>query len=224
MFHVKQSDDLKKLQNFLATQNIILSDQHISKLEKYESELVRFAGKHRIVSSKDVDLLISRHFLSSFYFVNKIAPLVSPQDNILDLGSGAGFPGIILSIMLPNNIVLVDSVRKKALFLNRLKKKLDLNCEIINDRIEIFSKKEKRLFKIVTARALASINDLIDLAQSFIFYGELHTIKGIDFENENSGRESEIDLSYNTIEKSWVDYSGYLNNKAYITFSIKKGS
>jgi len=219
---VKQPDDLKNLQNFLSSQNIILSEQHFLKLEKYKSELTRFAEKHRIVSIKDIDNIVSRHFLSSFYFVNKIAPLVSSQDNILDLGSGAGFPGIILSIMLPNKVVLVDSIRKKTLFLSRIIKTLNLNCEVINDRIEIFSKKEKRLFKVVTARALASINDLIDLAQPFLFFGELHTIKGVDFKNENSGRESEIDLSYNTIEKSWLNYSDYLKNKVYITLSVKK--
>ena len=222
MFHVKQLDDLQKLTSFLITENIHLSEQQILKLKIYLSELVSFAGKHRIVSNKDINHIVLRHFLSSFYFVKNIKDIVSESDNILDLGSGAGFPGIILSICFPNKVVMVDSIRKKALFLNRIKKDLDLNCEVVNDRIENFTNYEKRGFKIITARALASINDLMDLSHSFLLKGVLHTIKGLNFKEEFSGREEEINLSVKKIDDNWTKYSDYLENKVYIAFSCVK--
>jgi len=222
MFHVKQPDDLQRLVSFLHTENINISTQQIKLLETFLSELKLFATKHRIVSTNDVDHIVSRHFLSSFYFVKQISKTLTINDNILDLGSGAGFPGIILSIVFPNKIVMVDSIRKKTLFLSRIVKKLNLNCEIINERIETFSKREKRLFKIITARALASMSDLVDLASPFLLTGELHTIKGMDFKKEFSGRENEINLTYHTIDKNWISYTQYLDNKIYISFSAKK--
>jgi len=220
MFHVKQLDDLQRLLQFLKTDNIDLSDQQIFNLKVYLSELIRFATKHRIVSTKDIEHIVSRHFLSSFCFVKRIKEIISAEDSILDLGSGAGFPGIVLSIMLHNKVVMVDSIRKKTLFLNRVVKKLGLNSEIINDRIELYAQKEKREFKIITARALASINDLIDLSHPFLLKGELHTIKGLDFKNEITGRETEIDLSFSSIDAKWVKYSEYLDSKVYVTFSL----
>ena len=96
---------------------------------------------------------------------------------------------------------------------------MDLKSEIINARIEQFARNEKRKFKIITARALASINDLIDLTHPFLFKGELHTIKGLDFKEENRGRENEINLSFYNIDKNWIEYSEYLKNKVYVTFA-----
>lgn len=218
---MKQADDLKQLLSFLNTESIILSAQQIKMLEEFLSELILFAEKHRIISRNDIVHIVSKHFLSSFYFVKQISKTISEKDCILDLGSGAGFPGIILSIVFPNKIVLVDSVRKKTLFLNRVVKKLNLNCEIINDRIEKFSKTDKRVFKIITARALASGSDLIDLVKPFLFSGQLHTIKGADFKSEFAGRENEISLTYHTIDKNWISYEQYLENKVYISFSAE---
>ena len=219
---MKQTDDLKSLVNFLKTQNIFLTDKQTAQLQTYHSELIHFADKHRIVSKKDIHHIVKRHFLSSFYFAKQIAAVTSRKDLILDLGSGAGFPGIILSVVLGNSLVMVDSIRKKTVFLNRISKLLDLDCEIINDRIENFSSKDTRTFQIITARALASLSDLIDLARPFLLHGKMHTIKGLDFKKENHGREQEISLTSHTIDKKWSDYSDYLKSKAYITFTLRQ--
>lgn len=218
---MKQLNDLKNLCDFLAAENIHLSEQQISKLKIYLSELLSFADKHRIVSNKDINHIVSRHFLSSFYFVKVIKNKISDNDNILDLGSGAGFPGILLSIYFPNKIVMVDSVRKKALFLSRIKRALNLNCDVINDRIENFAMSDKREFKIITARALASINDLIDLAHSFLQTGVLYTLKGTNYKDEFSGREKEINLSADKIDSNWIKYSDYLENKVSVAFTLQ---
>jgi 16S rRNA (guanine527-N7)-methyltransferase len=219
---VKQLDDLNRLVSFLKTEHIPLANNQILQLEKYLSLLTQFASRHRIVSNTDVNYIVTRHFISSFYFVKEIQKTVSDQDNILDLGSGAGFPGIILSLVFPNRVVLIDSVRKKTIFLQRVVKELGLNCEVINDRIENFAQTQNRYFKIITARALASINELIDLSLPLLEKSELHTIKGLDFRKENRHRENEISLSYHKIDDRWTIFSDYLNQKVYVTFSIAK--
>ena len=221
MFHVKQFDELSKLNTFLKTESIILSEQQIVKLKIYLTELIQFAAKHRIISINDIDNIVSRHFLSSFYFVKNIKDIIKESDEILDLGSGAGFPGIVLSIYLPNRVTLVDSNRKKSLFLSRIKKELSLNCEVINERIENFVTESNRQFTLITARALASIGDLIDLTSPLLNKSVLHTIKGLNFREELSGNEAEYLIIENTIADTWIKYSEYLNNKIYISISSK---
>lgn len=216
---MKQFDELYQLTDFLQSVHIYLSGQQISKLQSYLSELIEFSKKHRIVSTNDINYIVSRHFLSSFYFVKNIKDVISENDNILDLGSGAGFPGIILSICFSNRVVLTDSIRKKTIFLKKIIKQLNLNCEVIHDRIEQIKYYEKREFKIITARALASINDLFELTNPFIKKGVLHTIKGLNFEDEISGNKNKISLSFKRIDDSWIKYSHYLMNKVYITFT-----
>ena len=96
---MKQADDLKQLLSFLNTESIILSAQQIKMLEEFLSELILFAEKHRIISRNDIVHIVSKHFLSSFYFVKQISKTISEKDCILDLGSGAGFPGIIFLLV-----------------------------------------------------------------------------------------------------------------------------
>jgi len=221
MFHVKQFDELSNLNTFLKTESIILSEQQIVKLKIYLTKLIQFAAKHRIISINDIDNIVSRHFLSSFYFVKNIKDIIKESDEILDLGSGAGFPGIILSIYFPNKVTMVDSNRKKSLFLSRIQKDLSLNCKVINERIEIFVSKSNRQFNLITARALASISELIDLTSPLLNKSALHTIKGLNFREELSGNETGYLIVEHTVTDIWKEFSNYFSNKVYIIISSK---
>ena len=82
----------------------------------------------------------------------------------MDVGAGAGFPGVVLSIMadaekIPINIVLVDSNRKKSLFLESIKKELSVSYIVLNKRSENINRK----FAIITARAVTSVKSFLDL-------------------------------------------------------------
>lgn len=214
---MKQYDDLKNLIRFLDREGIGLSSKQQEKLKNYLGKLVAFSVSHRIVSRNDIDFIVNKHFLSSFFFVRQIKKTLSRNDSILDLGSGAGFPGILISLCFEKNkVVLIDSVRKKTLFLKKMIKELGLFCEVVNVRIEDFKLQYSEEFRFITARALASVDDLLKLSSPFLSYGELHTIKGLDYNKEyTSGKD--YNFSEEKFPSNWADYSGYLENKVYLT-------
>jgi 16S rRNA (guanine527-N7)-methyltransferase len=86
------------------------------------------------------------------------------NESIRDLGSGAGFPGLVLAICFPNtNLTLIESNGKKCNFLNIVKERLSLkNVNVINTRVEEYAKENRELFDVVTARAVAPIKHLLE--------------------------------------------------------------
>ena len=89
--------------------------------------------------------------------------------NLLDVGSGAGFPGVVLSIMtnaeqIPIKVALADSNRKKSLFLKSIKKELGVSYTVVNKRSENINQK----FEIITARAVTSVKTFLDLNHNLI--------------------------------------------------------
>lgn len=140
---------------------INLSNDSLSKLEEYYHILKEENEKYnltRIIEEKEVYL---KHFFDSLT-ITKIIKI--DNQSICDLGTGAGFPGLVLAICFPNaNITLIESNTKKCGFLNIVKEKLELNNVIvINCRIEDYARKHREIFDIVTARAVAPIKHLLE--------------------------------------------------------------
>ena len=114
----------------------------------------------RIIEKEDVYL---KHFYDSLT-LSKVIDL--NQDlTLCDVGSGAGFPGIVLKICFPNlKITLLDSLQKRVNYLNEIIKELDLkNIEAIHTRAEDYAKQNREKFDIVTARAVANLKILSEL-------------------------------------------------------------
>ena len=215
---MKHKYNLNNLFAFLEKEEIPLSVDQKKKLEYYHDELVKYGQYHRIISHSDIGSIVERHFLSSFYFIMKIKGNLSKKDQVIDLGTGAGFPGLLLSIYFnKNRIILLDSVRKKTLFVGRIVKNLNLNALVINERIEAFSKQNNDVFRIVTARALANMDQLLTLAGPFLNGGaELHTMKGNDYLSELKSGHNGINILADEIKNSWKNETYYLNTKMYI--------
>lgn len=217
---MKRPQQLTDLLLFLQRQKINISSEQSEKLAEYYKNLISYSHVHRIISKNDTQFIVEKHFLSSFYFVKEIKNNIDRGDYILDLGSGAGFPGIILSIFFENNhIVLIDSVRKKTLFLKKIVRDLNLNCEIINDRIENYKDKSIYSFKFITARAVAGFDELYSLAYPFLQNAELHSIKGEDFEKEIRTTAA-YNYSFYKIDTVWQNYSEYLKDKVYLKIRL----
>ena len=145
--------------------NLEINDEILSKLDRYYKLLNEWNNKFNlttILEEKDVYL---KHFYDSICIVK--SNLIS-NDNIklCDFGTGAGFPGIVIKIFFPNiNVTLIESNNKKCLFLNEVIKELDLkNIEVINDRMEIYTKKVRESFDIVTCRAVSHLRIISELA------------------------------------------------------------
>ena len=145
----------------LAKINIILTSKQLEQLDKYYHLLVSWNEKinlTRIIEEKDVYL---KHFYDSLT-LSKVIDLNKPL-TLCDIGTGAGFPGIVLKIVFPTlSITLVDSLLKRINFLNTVINELKLtNIKAIHTRAEDFAKTNKNSFDIVTSRAVSSLSNLL---------------------------------------------------------------
>ena len=143
---------------------IILKEKQLSQLEEYYNLLVEWNKKinlTRIIEKEDVYL---KHFYDSLTLIKVID--LNKELSLCDIGTGAGFPGIVLKIVFPNlKITLLDSLNKRIIFLNEVIKKLDLkNIEAIHDRAEDYAKKNREEYDIVTSRAVANLRVLSELS------------------------------------------------------------
>ncbi len=129
--------------------------QYLRSLKKYNQH-TNLVGKSTLIDPWE------RHILDSLQLIKHIK---NKKLSIIDMGSGAGIPGIILSIMGYENVTLVDSNQKKINFLKILKKSLNLNVNIYLGRLENFNNLK---FDVITSRALANLNQLISYSQKFI--------------------------------------------------------
>ena len=145
----KNLDILKK--------HIDVSCETFEKLCMYFDLLCFWQKKMNLVSSKSLNEADIRHFLDSAQLLNFCNKL---NGNILDLGSGAGFPGAVLSILGVSKIFLIESNKKKCNFLLNLKTETNSNFIVINSRIENVQFLNPSL---ITSRALTSTKNLITI-------------------------------------------------------------
>jgi 16S rRNA (guanine527-N7)-methyltransferase len=116
--------------------NVHLTGRQIIALTTYERELIEWNQKFNLTAIRDEKGIRTKHFLDSFSCV--LAWRANPPTNLVDIGTGAGFPGIPLKIIYPNTkATLVESVGKKAMFCQHIVSLLGLeNVEVINARAE----------------------------------------------------------------------------------------
>ncbi|MBR2828314.1 MAG: 16S rRNA (guanine(527)-N(7))-methyltransferase RsmG [Bacilli bacterium] len=144
--------------------NIIISIEQLNQLEKYYHMMLEWNEKinlTRITEEKEVYL---KHFYDSLT-INKAVDLKKIK-TLCDVGTGAGFPGIVLKIVFPHlKITLIDSLQKRINYLNEVIKKLNLeNIEAIHTRGEDF----KGEYDIVTSRAVANIEKLLNYTMHLV--------------------------------------------------------
>ena len=161
--HLGNPDKLKfkKLYN--------VSRETINKLEIYEEYLLRSNARFNLIGSGTLKFIWSRHFADSakLFFLIKCKLEESMEKlTICDIGSGAGFPGVVIKIFsnefkLDCNIELFESNKKKSNFLNELTKKLDLNIIVNNFRVEDTRKE----YDIVLCRAVSSLLNIINMSR-----------------------------------------------------------
>lgn len=154
---MSESEFISSLENL----GLSISDEQIKKFRVYASELLSYNEHTNLTAIRNIEEVYLKHFYDSLT-INKIIDIYS--QNICDLGSGAGFPGLVLAICFPKTkITLIESNGKKCYFLNLVKEKLKLNNVIvINERSEDYAQKNREKFDIVTARAVAPLKHLLE--------------------------------------------------------------
>ena len=147
-----------------------LSEEETLKFFLYMEELKNWNKKVNLTAITKDEEIIAKHFLDSLLPI-KIFPFSS--QSVIDVGTGAGFPGIPLKIIFPEiRLTLIDSVKKKTDFLSRVQGALNLdNTEIILGRAEEAAKNKRELFDVAISRAVAPLNILAEYCLPFVKIG-----------------------------------------------------
>ena len=182
--------------NELEKININLSNNQLEQLDKFYHLMLEWNEKinlTRITEEKEVYL---KHFYDSLT-LNKVVNLKDVK-TLCDVGTGAGFPGIVLKIAFPNlKVTLIDSLQKRVNYLNEVIKILDLqDIEAIHSRGEDY----KGSFDVVTSRAVANIEKLVNYTMHLVSKeGIFVAMKGNIDEELTKEVQQKISKKYNII-------------------------
>lgn len=164
-----------------------LDDNQLSQFYTYYEMLIEWNEKINLTAITDFDEVLKKHFLDSI----AIGRVISQTDSVsmLDIGTGAGFPGIPIKIAFPNiDITLIDSLNKRVTFLNEVISSLSLTkIEAIHGRAEDFAKKDllREKFDYCVSRAVANLSSLCEFCLPYIKVGG----KFISYKSEKAREE-----------------------------------
>jgi 16S rRNA (guanine527-N7)-methyltransferase len=170
-----QSDVGKRLEQGLAELGLALGREARTKLLEYLALLEKWNQVYNLTAIRDVDKMVSGHLLDCL----AVVPYVSGA-RVLDVGSGAGFPGIPLAVAKPDiQVALLDSNHKKAAFLRQAVAELQLkNASVVCERVESWHAAEK--FDCIISRAFAEIAEFVSLSAHLLAPGGvLAAMKGV---------------------------------------------
>ncbi len=158
---MNKEEFIKKLDENIKKMNINLSNSELEKFYKYKELLIEWNSKINLTAIVDDIDIINKHFVDSI-IINKYVN----KEKVIDIGTGAGFPGIPLKIINDKlEVTLLDSLNKRVNFLNIVINELNLNnIEAIHGRAEeVFkNKKYREMYDIATSRAVAQLNVLVE--------------------------------------------------------------
>ncbi|WP_373036427.1 16S rRNA (guanine(527)-N(7))-methyltransferase RsmG [Sulfurimonas sp.] len=145
----------------LASDNIKLPDNFFYNIQKYKEHLFKWNKIHNMTGAKDENSI--NEFIYDAVFPISFLPKAK---TLLDIGTGAGFPGMILALALPDTkVTLVEPLAKRASFLQFIKADLGLdNVRVVKKRVE---EMEDEIFDIVTSRAVTDTQMLLNLSKNF---------------------------------------------------------
>ena len=181
---------------------INLKDEQVNKFYRYMNLLLEWNEKINLTAITDPKEIILKHFIDSLTISSKI----KENSKLVDVGTGAGFPGIPLKILRDDlEIVLVDSLNKRINFLNLVIDKLGLkNIKAIHSRVEDFGqmKNYRERFDYSTSRAVANLSTLSEYLLPLVkISGEVICMKGSEIEEEVNQAQNAISVLGGKIEK-----------------------
>lgn len=180
---------------------ITLTDLQLEKLNQFYELLISWNQKMNLTRITEKEDVYLKHFYDSLT-ISKVIDL--NQDlTLCDVGSGAGFPGIVLKICFPNlKITLLDSLQKRVNYLNEIIKELNLkDIEAIHTRAEDYAKQNREKFDIVTARAVANLKMLSELCIPMVKVNGLFIAMKANIEEEIENSTEILNKLASKIEK-----------------------
>ena len=156
---------LEEFKKALSDRKIELTEKMIEQLNTYAKYLKEYNEKINLTAITEYEDVLDKHFYDSLLLIDR-----KLEGSLVDVGTGAGFPGVVLKIVCPElKVLLIEPITKRCVFLNSLIEKLDLkNIEVINERGEDHSIKHREEYDYVTARAVSNLNALIEVCGAMV--------------------------------------------------------
>lgn len=170
-------ESLKKL-------DITPTPKQLEQLKKYYELLVEWNEKMNLTGITEKEQVYLKHFYDSATLFSVID--LTKEETLCDIGTGAGFPGLVLKILFPNlKVTLVDSLNKRIEFLKTVIQELGLTeIDAIHARIEEYGISNREKFDVVTARAVAPLNILLEYSIPLVKVGKVFIAMKANLEEE----------------------------------------
>ena len=191
------SIDLKEKSNKI---DVKIRDKEVEQFYEYMNRLLEWNEKINLTAITEPKEVILKHFIDSI----TIQKYIQKENSVVDVGTGAGFPGIPLNIV--NNeakYTLVDSLNKRIKFLDEIIDKLNLkNIETVHSRAEDFAKENRETYDVATSRAVAALNVLLEYLLPLVKVGGLCIcMKGSNVQEEIEASSNALKILGGQIEK-----------------------
>ena len=168
MENINKKNDLKEyFLNLLSKSEIEIEEQKLTQMLKFLELLYKKNQVMNLTAIRDKKGMLEKHFIDSLLLTKVIN---NTGKSFIDVGTGAGFPGLVLAIYYPEkNFLLVDSVRKKTEFINEVIKELDLkNVNTSFERAEELIKEKRENFDVALCRGVANLRIILEYMIPFI--------------------------------------------------------
>jgi 16S rRNA (guanine527-N7)-methyltransferase len=172
-----------ELLNFLISRNISCSEKQMEQLLHIMQSTLETNEKFNLTAIKDEAVFMEKMILDSAI---GLYDLDLTGKSLIDVGTGAGFPGMVIKTLMPEcNVTLLDSTKKKIDYLQELSDELDMNNICVNARAEDYAKNHIEKYDYATARAVSSLSMLLEIIIPMLKVGGTFVAyKGLDGENE----------------------------------------
>lgn len=199
---MEKKDWIQELEKKAKKMQIELSNQQLEQFYLYMNLLLEWNGKINLTAITDPKEIILKHFIDSI----TIAPYLKNAQSILDIGTGAGFPGIPLAILENSkDFVLMDSLNKRIIFLQEVIQNIALTrVQAIHGRAEELGKEKEHRehYDLVTSRAVAKLNILLEYMLPFVKVGgRCICMKSQEIEEELEEAKQAIELLGGKLER-----------------------
>ena len=193
------------LSNALEKLNIEINDTQLSQFEKYFILLVEWNSKINLTRITEPEEVAVKHFADSLTLLKYVD--VKTNAKLVDVGTGAGFPGIPIKIMRPDiNLTLLDSLNKRLVFLEKVCDSIGIDAKFVHTRAEQggaeFEYREK--FDVVTSRAVARLNTLSEYCLPYVKKsGIFVAMKGPELQEELEEAQNAVKVLGGEFENLW---------------------
>lgn len=208
-----------KLAQYLKDFGIEIDDTKIDKFNLYMETLISYNEKVNLTAITDREEIIVKHFLDSILLLKALE--IPENASLIDIGTGAGFPAVPVKIMRPDiKVTLLDSLKKRTVFLAELSSLLGQDNEVVHGRAEEFAAVNREKYDFASVRAVAALNVLCEYSLPCVKKGGIFVaMKGPSYKEEIDNCQNALAVLGAKLE-GIKEFDLYGNKRAFVL--IKK--